>query len=675
MRKTLFLLSLLLAAGANANSNANAQKEQSRTAQEPAGQSTLVARWTAQWYGSSTAIDSLETFDWQPSVRLDGLRATFMALFPRKTEGSTYRFTGHIKTALTEGVCMVMLGEYSTPGTSGFIHSKTIEFSGTNEWQSFEVEVPIVEQVNYCRPAVTINGEGHVWLTELQVFIDGKLLPQEGTRKPGVIDYPAKRDTMPQSGFAPTTKPTRHQIDALMAACKAWGEVKYRNHAVARGEHNIDAELFRLLPRVWSGEPQAVERWCKEFGAPAEELPIWHYYFGSAFDCGPFVSRNEIDYQTLDAGVKLLGVFRLWNAVRYFSPNLDLADDQEQVLRTAIANVFSEDYEKTLKMMAWAMHDSHVRISSGRIDSTMLGAPFQTQKFLDGKFVVTDVWSDAVPLRVGDAITHINGKSARQYIKENEWRLSASNPAVTARNMGSILPFTHTNAPLQLRFERGGKRMQADVPVLPLGEYEKVVTASHNARPEKPLFYTIGNDILLVHMWDFDEKTPLPPVDDYDKVIIDMRSYPSGETELLAKLMTSPVAFARFTRPNLLRPGEFVELSGSCYPATSTCPDRRIVLLVDESTQSHAEFVSMWLQNNPNVITLGTQTSGADGNSTAIPLPGGFHMSFTGLGCLYPDGTNTQGVGIRINEVLPRTISSVAAGTDNLIDRAVEILE
>ena len=50
----------------------------------------------------------------------------------------------------------------------------------------------------------------------------------------------------------------------------------------------------------------------------------------------------------------------------------------------------------------------------------------------------------------------------------------------------------------------------------------------------------------------------------------------------------------------------------------------------------------MAFQATPRCTVVGTQTAGADGNISALVMPGGDFGYFSGLGVLYPDGTNTQ---------------------------------
>jgi len=77
----------------------------------------------------------------------------------------------------------------------------------------------------------------------------------------------------------------------------------------------------------------------------------------------------------------------------------------------------------------------------------------------------------------------------------------------------------------------------------------------------------------------------------------------------------------------------------------------KIIMLCNAVTQSQAEYTIMMFQGaaGKRVTVIGSSTAGADGNVTAIKFPGGYSTYFSGLEVLYPDGSQTQQTGIRIN--------------------------
>ena len=99
------------------------------------------------------------------------------------------------------------------------------------------------------------------------------------------------------------------------------------------------------------------------------------------------------------------------------------------------------------------------------------------------------------------------------------------------------------------------------------------------------------------------------------------------------------------------------------------------MILIDEQTQSRAEFTVMALRTAPDAIVVGSQTSGADGNVSQIDLPGGIRTFYSGLGVFYPDGTPTQRIGIVPDVVVTPTISGIQNGVDEVLQRAVALVQ
>ena len=109
-------------------------------------------------------------------------------------------------------------------------------------------------------------------------------------------------------------------------------------------------------------------------------------------------------------------------------------------------------------------------------------------------------------------------------------------------------------------------------------------------------------------------------------------------------------------------------------PFTSFFNYQNTVVLINEHTQSSMETMVMALQSGENVTVMGTNSIGANGNITFLPLPGGITMMFTGLGVYMPDGGQTQRVGLSPDVYVPRTVSGIRDGRDELMDAAIQFL-
>lgn len=93
-------------------------------------------------------------------------------------------------------------------------------------------------------------------------------------------------------------------------------------------------------------------------------------------------------------------------------------------------------------------------------------------------------------------------------------------------------------------------------------------------------------------------------------------------------LVDRPTTFVRFTQGDLSNPGAFHwnEQHPSLIPQTLHYSGK-VVILVDEVTQSSAEYTAMALRTVPGAKVVGSTTAGADGNVSEFALPGGLRSN------------------------------------------------
>jgi len=161
---------------------------------------------------------------------------------------------------------------------------------------------------------------------------------------------------------------------------------------------------------------------------------------------------------------------------------------------------------------------------------------------------------------------------------------------------------------------------------------------------------------------------------DTQGLIIDIRNYPS-EFMVFAlgqHLVYESTPFARFTIGDLANPGAFhwTDPPLALSPANPRY-EGKIVILIDEVSQSQAEYTTMALRSAPGTIVVGSTTAGADGNVSQISLPGGLRTMISGIGVFYPDKTPTQRVGIVPDVVARPTIRGIRQGRDEVLEVAL----
>ncbi|MGN6533179.1 MAG: S41 family peptidase, partial [Ginsengibacter sp.] len=161
-------------------------------------------------------------------------------------------------------------------------------------------------------------------------------------------------------------------------------------------------------------------------------------------------------------------------------------------------------------------------------------------------------------------------------------------------------------------------------------------------------------------------------------LIIDMRCYP---LEFIVfsfgkYLMPHSTPFAKFTSGSIMTPGLFTMTEPlSVGEENMGFYNRKIVILVNETTQSQAEYTTMAFRTAPNVTVVGSTTAGADGNVSPIYLVGGIHTMISGIGVFYTAGKGTQRVGIVTDIVVKPTIEGIKNGKDELLEKAIEIID
>jgi C-terminal processing protease CtpA/Prc len=139
-----------------------------------------------------------------------------------------------------------------------------------------------------------------------------------------------------------------------------------------------------------------------------------------------------------------------------------------------------------------------------------------------------------------------------------------------------------------------------------------------------------------------------------------------------------PRVFALISGPDPDCPGKFKILTSLETGPSSYNPDYyrgKVVVLVNETTISRGEFTCMALQTAPDVTVVGSQTAGADGNVSYLWLPGGIATSFSGLGVYYPDGSQTQRIGILPNITVAPTIEGIKEGRDEVLEEALQFIQ
>ncbi len=417
------------------------------------------------------------------------------------------------------------------------------------------------------------------------------------------------------------------------------------------------------------------------------------YYVGLAPGAGNPIFDNENTYAKMvypDAGYRLLALFRYWNIIQYFYPyKYAIGEDWNKVLPEFIPKFFNAK-DTTQYLLACLeiiarIHDTHANIwSSHKALTDYFGkyyAPVQA-KFIEDKLVVTgyyaDIFSIKEKLKTGDIITTINGSVVSDLIKKYLYLTPASNYSTQLRNMPRDRLLRSNVDIMNLEIIRGSKKMPVNVKCTEPDKLNLIM--DYDPSPHDSSYKIIDGNIGYIFPGRY-KNEQLDAIKKLFKntrgIVVDMRCYPSAFMPFTFGNYLKPSAspFVKFTICGVINPGLFIfspPLSnGEPNPGYYNGP---VVDIVNELTQSQAEYTTMAFQSAPDMTVIGSTTAGADGNVSRIMLPGGVFTYISGIGVYYPNGEETQRKGVRIDVPVKPTIRGIKDGKDELLEKAIEII-
>ncbi len=395
------------------------------------------------------------------------------------------------------------------------------------------------------------------------------------------------------------------------------------------------------------------------------------------------------DFDGTDDGLRLLGAFRFWNAFEYFSPNVDITRiDWDQALRNAIDDMLAArdrtGYERALGRLTAQTGDGHVMLETPDLSFVRFyGNHCLPCTFLsiDGEVVVKAVPADCKTLQPGDVLLAVDGMTMADRIAE----LSGYFPLPEPDKFANVLFYplmSVAGETSQVTLRRDGEELTVEVPNR-TSYYGGPAPAESGLMEDGRIGYIAPGTLQ-----EGDLEELMETFADTDGLVVDLRQYPSVViTYLLAEYLNpTPTIFAILEVPSLADPGRFFQMSYSSgagamaqqglSDSTESVPlyTGKVVLLMDETSQSQAEFAIMSLRQAPGAVVVGSPSVGADGDALYIRLPGGCGTRFTTLGVLTPEGEQTQRVGLQPDVVCTPTVEGIAAGRDELLEKAVELI-
>lgn len=614
----------------------------------------------------------------------------------------------------------------------GYTSMKDNNIKGTTDWTKYEITLDMdpskTEKIVF---GGLLIGKGKVWFDDLAVTIDGINIEDVNP-----IVFPAEQDKEFDNGSQITNLSLdKNKIQNLKDLGLVWGFIKYYHPNIAKGDYNWDYELFRVMPKVLNVKNKkqrdaVLVDWINQFGqfevpndADTTLVDIkmkpdldWitsskfsneltslltkvknakrtgeHYYVSLFPIVGNPNFKNENPYASMqfpDDGYRILALYRYWNIIQYYFPYKYLIEEDwknvlEEFIPKMINTTNETEYTLAVLELIARIHDTHANVWGGnKILNKYKGLNFTAADltFIQDKAVVTYFYDDKLGaetgLEIGDIITKINNYPVETIVKDNLKYTPTSNYPTQLRDIAKIL-LRSNDSIISIEFNRNGIIANK---VIKTYSTKEINIYSKYQIPRTP-YKLINSNIAYIDHGVLKSKElneNWKEIQNTKGLIIDNRNYPESSLvdQLGSYLYPKRTPFIKFTKGSITAPGLFTfSNTESIGQENNDFYKGKIVILVNENTQSASEYHSMAYNQSPNAIVMGSTTAAADGNVSQIfYLPGNIITYFTGIGVYYPDGRETQRVGIVPNIEVKPTIEGVKNGRDEVLEKAINII-
>ncbi len=521
-----------------------------------------------------------------------------------------------------------------------------------------------------------------------------------------------------------TAQQTISETEKLASLGKIYGFLKYYHPEVGKGKFDWDKEFIQHLPEVLKANDRrslslVYINWIESLGEieNCKKCESKETYFDKNFDLSwtqdstffnkelssrlKFIEKNrnqrknfyvttepvgnikitnESIYKAFEfpkEEYRLLGLFKYWNIIEYFYPYKYLTDQNwDSVLKEMIPKIRNasnkSEYQNSLRELVAKLDDSHASIRFS--DERPKYLPVKISH-IENKAVISGFYNDSIAnlnnLKLGDIILKINDLDVKTEMEKSLKFVAGSNPNIKANGTYSKI-FSGIENTVKLSIERDGQIEQIKANRYDFNDFNYWYNS--NGIKSKSINDKIGyiNMTSQFTVKEFEEIFEMFCTK--KSIIIDLRGYPEGKYKMFTRYFnTEDKVFALKYNPDISYPGRFVFDKSPKTGSSRKAFGGKFILLVNDNSLSLSEFTAMAFQTADNIITIGNQTAGADGRNIAIEYLGGYKTSFSSYGIMYPDGTESQRKGVKIDIEIKPTINGLRNGRDEVLEKAIEI--
>jgi C-terminal processing protease CtpA/Prc len=393
----------------------------------------------------------------------------------------------------------------------------------------------------------------------------------------------------------------------------------------------------------------------------------------------------------------LLLLASYWNAVNYFNPHKRILDENWDTVLTKQISVFKQSndlktaYINLLKLTV-KVNDSHCFNYNKELTEILKADKIKLFdcEIIDDKVIsnnISDTLKKIFNIQNGDEILEINGISSLNLIKNLKLFIVGSSITSVNRDVGHNIAYSFLKDTIntfifknKLGEKTNIKFNSSDSLFINIARNIKY----YNFRFNNINYKLIDKNVAYINPSNIKHKEmhkAFKLFKNTEYLIIDRRGYYGVSTYFFtARISNKRTVFAKYYDINLKYPGEFKPFARGMvknnYLGIGFLFKKykgKIVVLIDENSQSGAEYATMWYQALGATV-IGRNSAGADGGILNFYPDTHFVTSFSGNVVVYPDGKQTQRIGIVPDIYVKKTVKAIRDGKDEILKKAINYI-
>jgi hypothetical protein len=588
-----------------------------------------------------------------------GFGTLVQAIAPGNLRGKRVRLRAQVRAEVQPGgFAQLGLRVDRAGGKPGFLANMADRPIRDAAWRTYEIEGDVAPDAERIVVLLVLTGGGKAWLDSVSLApVDGGgggALANAGFEE-------GEAGAQPPGWYFPyeSIRAGYHLLLRRGEPCRLGGCAEVASDEIAtpripRPEEVLEADLGG---GVSAAVPLAL--WADASGTLPRPAP-------------PADPWRAIDPEADTREARLAAVALIWGIQQHFQPELDPAAPEwtaalPAALEGAAKATDPEGFRRVLRRLLVPLQDTWTVEVTHRGDPPSGALPV-SWAWVEDRLVITGAAGD---LRAGDAVATLDGRPAAAVLAEAEESVSA--PSAARRWLAlDLLARGPVGSRVELGIERAGA---APFPVT-------LTRAAADPPPDAPLPAVaeprpgiVYVDLRRISEGDLEKL--LPRLVAARGVVFDLRGRTDVSTVLLSHLAERTARSANWQIPVVMLPDHRDVRWMSTFWTIDPKPPRlrgKVAFLIDGRTLHYSETLLEMVEQYRWAGIVGEPSGGDNGSRNWSGLPGGWKVVWSGQRTLKHDGSPFHGIGVRPTVPASRTLKGIAAGRDEVVERAVDLV-